>query len=305
MNLIDAFIYLGENSVYFDETTNERIIFRMPTVGENNETLPMIIYNPAGRHSGMSITRLPGVEVAPLPTTMRGYSNIRVLSNQAGDIQDSFVSLDEAVMIANGQLNIVERDDLNQKNIEVRREIKDEEGNVSWLVVDQYDTEPSQLRNGTDRHETREYWRRDNRLDGTVDEYLTKTEDLDVAPYGEPEEAEYVSIVTYEVADITNSVFKNEISIEANGTIFSNGFSLTEQDRITLASGQKLVVNGGITLKDGCVFDVSEVELSAPLRLQGNSIHIDSCTISGSETDGVVIEHGCGQTVEPAVIHLE
>lgn len=292
--LTGSMILVNDKTVDLLVASDTRAQFVLPTVGMEGDKITIYAVNPAGKSEEKNITRLPGVQVPKLPTLAQGYALV-VTTTAMGTVKDGKLSLDEIAQFLNKQLDLTQWDDRNEKIIQIWREVKDENGVVSMEKRDEYEETPAKPNNGAAGHETREIWRRDRLLNGSTNEYLIQTIDLD-ATADQMEEADYLVFYGGDPSAYDGKSFKNTITSQVQGQIDANSFTLTPQAELTLPNNT-LGVEGSITVSDGCRLIMGRTAMRKTLEIKANSVVIQSGTFSSAEAEAIRIVNGFGNTI--------
>lgn len=274
--------------------TDFMIQFIFPSSFDEEKELKVLVVNPAGKSEEKTIQRLAGVQVPSLSTLSPGYA-LTICTGKMGTDRDGKLSLDEITQFLSHQLDLTQWDDENEKFVEVWTEVENLDGSRTMKKFSEFEDTPAQKNNGTTGHETRETWRRDRHLDGTVYEYKIDTIDLD-ATEDELEEADCLAFSGSDPALYNPRSFKNTIYCQVNGIVDSSGFSLTPQTDLNIPSNA-LGVEGSISLADGCQLTLGKVTMKGSLEIKANNAVIHSGTFYSAGSDAIRIVNGYGNTI--------
>ncbi|HPA45550.1 MAG TPA: right-handed parallel beta-helix repeat-containing protein, partial [bacterium] len=87
-----------------DSVSGATAVFRMPTIGAPNESMPITVWTPSGQSESRTITRAAGIGEARTVNLPEGWS-IQVNTEITGYLQDRHISLDEAAAFGRGELD--------------------------------------------------------------------------------------------------------------------------------------------------------------------------------------------------------
>ncbi len=310
-NFHQAAIMIGDEYITGIQHSNDRILIRFPSIGEPDDVFPLKIYNPAGETSSILLKREAGIEVTAVPSLPQGFT-FKVTTGKAGDVEDGKLSLDEVNRFINKEYNILERDDKNQKSVEIWYQRRNAEGELYWKFSNTITENPDRENNGPDGHEIHYMWERRIDIDKNVSETLKNMVDLDEFP-ADMEEADYISFPSAAIPDYDTfyntfdaNQYQNTINILTEETVVTiTAIKLSNQDKLITPRGLPMTIYYGISVGEGCSLELGAPELRQPITFTGSSAILKSCTISLALQEAIIIDNGFGNTVYDGVVLVD
>ncbi|MEW6235722.1 MAG: right-handed parallel beta-helix repeat-containing protein [Candidatus Omnitrophota bacterium] len=306
-NFDSAIFDLNGEQIYPHSLTNTSFSIKIPETSENTN-YALKIFTPAGKveHSipGSSEKRIPNLVALP-----RGFT-VTPTDTSAGMQADGRLTLDEAIAFAGGRLSLFNPpyDDPNEEWTHHFNERKVQTGEDSQgRPVYQYQWEEANVDRVTltigngpapemRRHFRVEHYHADHG-GGVSQPALYQSESLD-ATANDKEEGDLITSLpsSLDWRTFIGSQTADEIIVTApNSTWYSEGFTLTPQDKIALPNTSQLIFtrdSHSFEIQDGCSVSFGEVQARSPLTLSANSARILSGTFSGSRSDGIYFTYG-------------
>ncbi len=298
----------GVLSPEIKKVSDTEVIFRMPTVGKEGESLSVVVITPAGTSGNLSIKRAAGYEDTLAPGTERFIINVN--SYKSGVDADGELTLDEAANIARGDIDPFAPpwDDKNEiwthNFFQVKR--YDDQGNP-YYIWEEGDIEKEMKAGGLGLEQIEHYridrYHMDN--GGTKsDKYFVKTESLDEE--GSKEEGDFVSsLYTGEYSGGQGYADRIQISddIDGNSTFHAVDLVLTDYDSLILPHESLLSLGGrGIQITKGSLIDIGKVvcETGDALTITGikNDVNLH---ILNSGANGIIMQEAVGNTIRGEV----
>lgn len=321
-NLDDSYVVINNDNYSPLDATRNVLRFQMPSVGKDDEEIAVRIRNPAGLSDPITIIRIPGVIVPSLPVFAK-QAIIPVTDPAGGYNPNGKISFDEAAAFSRGDKNPFlftgsePFDDQNQlvihHYVQIPKTITGPDGNpqtiLEWTQVAVDNPVNLETNNGP-AHEKRHHLRRNKYPDGKTEDiplqYLV--EDLDSEAGNGPEEGDLIQLnfaledyQAYKADDVVD-----KIRVMDPGTVFFSTLKLSFGVLDEIVLGQCIVQcesTQPILLRDGNSLSQGVFIANQPIRIEGNSARILSCTleIQSDSAAGIQIENGFGAEIDRTV----
>ncbi len=277
----------------------------MPTVGDPGDSLPLVVWNPAGSTSAGSITRNPGITIPPLDTMSNGFS-IPIQTTDTTDAVDGIITIDEACRFARGENPFDTYDDRNQKWTHHWHEKKNPDDTYYWEEnPSEFVKETLNQNNGPD-HETREHYRIDHyHVDhggGQSDPYYQSSEDLDTGADDEHkvEEGDHLTALSGAPTDYLNyngANYKDTITRSTpGGTYQASSLLIGKQDTINLAD-TTVTLLGTLNMQEGAQYTFGTLKTNSVI--QANTSHLQ---IVGTIQGAINMQNGFNNRIQNVTI---
>ncbi|MFH1738496.1 MAG: IPT/TIG domain-containing protein, partial [bacterium] len=274
--------------------------FRMPTVGNVGDILPVRVYSPSGASVQLSITRQFGLSDT-ITSFPKGYS-ISVGSTKSGDEIDGKLSLDEAAAIARGEMNPYEkpRDDESIEWTHHFYEIIKEDSD--GIPIYEWEEKTDKLENnivpGGPGDETIKHYRVEHSASGNVSApILLSTENLDDGDENK-EEGDFVS------GNAGGADYADTIKSIIEGDFHAANLILGDRDSLTLSGNSTLSLGGrGIQINSGCTLNLPTVtcQLGDAVTIAGLKNTVKGHFLNCGQ-NAITIQEGIGNTIQDATI---
>ncbi|HPA45289.1 MAG TPA: right-handed parallel beta-helix repeat-containing protein [bacterium] len=299
-NLLNAWVQIGDTFATVIHSDLRSILVRMPDVGDEDESVPVIVWTPSGS-ARSNVTRAAGL-VQPEITQLPQGADILVNDPGSSYAANGRISLREAVNIASGQLNpfLNEWDDENIHVEQIYQEVRiitgyDVNNEPIYGYEQQFRRTHTENSPGGPGYEYRYEYR------VVLDEHgnetnrsLIGTESLDETDE-DREEGDYVNTTLFasNPSQFNLASYRDVIRVNSLASVASDSITLGPQDQIQMPGSTLWTLTGSVQALNANQLTLGTVRGGNEIRLAGQST-ILSGTMDGPQ---ITLESAIGVTL--------